>query len=133
MFQNYYQLPNGKQAIYYINKYKLSFNYGNAFKYITRCAKKVNNTADSDLNKALVYITSIKDEMSFAERFVRGLINIVKYKDEYITEKDLQNILVSIIKFEEPDKIARMLVKYMDDHGVSVNPEYYKYRVKDGE
>ena len=67
--QSYYMLANGKSASDYIYDGKLKFSRGNSFKYISRCGRKENNTAESDLNKALVYILSGLLSQNFIYQF----------------------------------------------------------------
>ena len=115
MHQNYYELSNGKQAVDYIYLGCLGFSYGNAFKYLVRASRKPGNSAESDLNKALTYITSSDREYSFIVRLLLRIRNWFKH------------ILKAIINFEKPAKIATMIVKYMQDRGIMVNDEFKQY------
>ena len=52
----------------------------------------------------------------------------VSFEDNLaLTDKKLAAILKSIIKFENPDKIAKMIVKYANERGINVNQEYTHY------
>lgn len=128
MKSDYYELSNGKQAIYYIYKYKLGFSYGNSFKYLVRASRKPGNSAESDLNKALTYITSSKEEYSCFYRVIVKLINLLKFnhKDSF-QDSDIQHILMAIISFNSYKEIAEMIVAYMNKHGIFVKDEFKKY------
>ena len=128
MFQNYYELDNGKQASYYIFKHKLGFSYGNCFKYLVRANRKANNSAESDLNKALSYIVEANKEYSFFNRLAHKLYNTYTFNfNTQFAEHNLAQILYSIIRFDSPKKIAKQIIKYMNLHGVKVKDEYKKY------
>lgn len=129
MFNDYYELCNGRQIVFYVYKYRLSFAYGNAAKYICRFGKKANNSSESDLNKALVYIESVNDEYSKFRRLVKHLFNSIVFKFEYrFDDQPLSGVLYSLIRFEDPDKIARTVVRYMVEHHINVKPEFKKYQ-----
>lgn len=125
--QSYYMLANGKSASDYIFEGKLKFSMGNAFKYVSRCGRKENNTAESDLNKALVYVLSSDKEFSFIERFKLHIRNSLLFHDDISDDKDVDHILRAIIKFEDKENIARMIVRYMKSRGINVKPEYKHY------
>jgi len=125
MKSSYYELDNGKQIVYYIYKYNLNFSYGNAAKYLCRAGRKQNNSAESDLNKALVYIISSDKEIPLAKRLLMRAINTIKFNDKVqFAEHHLQEILCSIIKYDDPIKIARMIVSYMKFRGINVSDEF---------
>lgn len=125
MKSDYYELDNGKQAIFYIYEYALGFSYGNAFKYLVRAGRKENNSADSDLNKALVYIMSSDKEMTLAKRLAKRAYNKLKFNTKtQFAEHHLAEILKSIILFDDPIKIARMIVNYMKFRGIEVNDRF---------
>ena len=125
MKSDYYTLDNGKQAIYYIYEHGLGFSYGNAFKYLVRAGRKENNSADSDLNKALVYIMSSDKEMTLAKRLAKRTYNKLKFNIKtQFAEHHLAEILKSIILFDDPIKIARMIVQYMKFRGIEVNDRF---------
>lgn len=44
------------EPIKIINHYNLNFNLGNVIKYVLRAGKKVGNSKEQDLQKALDYI-----------------------------------------------------------------------------
>lgn len=126
--QNYYDVGNGHQILDYVYTYGLGFSYGNAAKYMIRAGRKDNNSAESDLNKALNYITSSTEEFSFMKRLFMRFCNTVSFEDNLaLSDKKLAAILKSIIKFENPDKIAKMIVKYANERGINVNQEYTHY------
>lgn len=128
MHQDYYELSNGRQAISYIYEYHLGFAYGNALKYIVRAGRKDNNSAESDLNKALTYITSADKELSFIKRIFMRLCNSWSYDNSAVfSDKSISNIIKAIIKFDKPSKIATMIVKYMRLRGINVKSEFTKY------
>lgn len=129
MTQSYYTVANGKSAIDFIYEYNLEFARGNCVKYLIRAGRKDNNSAESDLNKALVYISSANKEVSFLEKIFRRIYNTLTF--DYSTEfvnKDMDRIIKSVIKFDDPNKIATMIVNYMDNRGINVKPEFDKYR-----
>ena len=129
MFNDYYELCNGRQIVFYVYKYNLSFAYGNSAKYICRAGRKADNSSESDLNKALVYITSVNDEYSKLRQLVKRILNSIVFHFEYKFDKQpLSDILYSVIKFEDPDKIARMIVSHMVKNGIKVKPEFEKYK-----
>lgn len=124
MFQQYYSLDNGKQAVDYIYEYNLGFSYGNAFKYMVRAGLKPNNSAEKDLNKALVYIMSSDREFPFLKRVALKIRNSRMFNDKtQFAEHHLAEILTSIIKFDYKDKIVRMIIDYMQFRGVEVKTE----------
>lgn len=129
MTQSYYTMENGKSAIYFIYEYHLGFARGNCMKYCVRAGRKDNNSAESDLNKALVYITSADNEIPLFEKLFRRVYNTLTldYSTEFVN-KDMDRIIKSVIKFDDPNKIATMIVKYMDNRGINVKPEFDKYR-----
>lgn len=128
MQQDYYKLSNGKQAVDYIYKMNLHFSYGNAFKYITRASRKPDNTAESDMNKALVYLISVKDEMCFLKRVMLGLINRLSINEkEKLGDDYLSDILISIMKFKDPKYIANLLINYADMKCIPVKQEFRDY------
>lgn len=128
MKSDYYELSNGKQAIDYIYAYNLGFAYGNAFKYLVRASRKPGNSAESDLNKALTYITSSKEEYSCFYRVVVKLINRLKFNHkDRLQDSDIHRILMSIISFKSYKEIAEMIVDYMNKHGISVKDEFKQY------
>ena len=128
MHQNYYELDNHKQAVEYVYEYGLGFSYGNALKYCVRAGRKDNNSAESDLNKALTYITSAKSEFCFVVRFVKRIFNSCSFDDSVrLAEPQIQSILKAIIKFDRPNKIAKMIVAYMKDRGINVKPQFERY------
>lgn len=125
--QSYYMLANGKSASDYIYDGKLKFSRGNSFKYISRCGRKENNTAESDLNKALVYILSSDKEFSLIEKFMLHIRNTILFYGEISSDKSIDDILHAIIKFEDRENVARMIVAYMKSRGINVKPEYKCY------
>jgi len=125
--QNYYMLSNNKSASDYIFEGKLKFSMGNAFKYVSRCGKKENNTAESDLNKALVYTLASDKEFSYIERLALRIRNTVLFCYEISSDRQIDDILHAIIKFENKEDIARMIVNYMKFRGINVKPEYKCY------
>lgn len=128
MKSDYYELSNGKQAIYYIYTYKLGFSYGNAFKYLVRASRKPGNSAESDLNKALTYITSSKEEYSCFYRVIIKLTNRLKFNSkDRLQNNDIHRILMSIISFNSYKEIAEMIVAYMNKHGIPVKDEFKQY------
>lgn len=128
MTNDYYTLDNGKSAIDYIYQAHLEFAYGNSFKYLVRCGRKENNSAESDLNKALTYVLSADNEMSFAHRMLRKIYNMFTFNfDTQMCEHHLASILKSIIRFERPTKVAKKIVKYAKWRGINVKPEFEKY------
>lgn len=128
MHQDYYSLDNGKQAVDYIYLGCLGFSYGNAFKYLVRASRKPGNSAESDLNKALTYITSSDKEYSFIIRLLLRIRNWFVFNHAYsFNEHHIKHILKAIINFEKPAKIATMIVKYMQDRGIRVNDEFKQY------
>lgn len=125
MKSDYYTLDNGRQAIHYIYEYKLGFSYGNCFKYLVRAGRKENNSAESDLNKALVYIMSSDKEMTLAKRLAKRAYNSLVFNDKtQFAEHHLAEILKSIILFDDPIKIARMITNYMKFRGIEVNDRF---------
>ena len=129
MFNDYYELRNGRQIVFYVYKYNLSFAYGNSAKYICRAGRKADNSSESDLNKALVYITSVNEEFSKFRRLVKHVVNSFVFNFEYKFDlQPLSHILYAIIRFEDPDKIARMVVDHMVKNNIKVNPEFEKYK-----
>ena len=128
MKSDYYELDNGKQIVQYIYDYKLGFAYGNAAKYLARAGRKENNSAESDINKALVYVTSVKDELSLVERLALKVRNTFLFNDkDQMCEHHLAKVLKSIIKFDDCDKVANLIVKYADWRGINVKPEFREY------
>lgn len=128
MKSDYYELSNGKQAIYYIYKYRCGFSYGNAFKYLVRASRKPGNSAESDLNKALTYITSSKEEYSYFYRVIVKLTNRLKFSQkDRLQDSDIHRILMSIISFNSYKEIAEMIVAYMNKHGIFVKDEFKQY------
>lgn len=128
MNQSYYTLDNGKSAINYIYEAHLEFAYGNAFKYLCRASRKPGNSAESDLNKALTYVLSADNEMSFIHRIAHKLYNMVTFNfNTQMCEHHLASVLKSIIRFERPSKIAKRIVKYAKWRGINVKPEFEKY------
>lgn len=125
--QSYYMLANGKSASDYIFDGKLKFSRGNSFKYVSRAGRKENNSAESDLNKALVYILSSDKEFSCAEKFVLHVRNTILFCGEISSDREVDDILHAIIKFEDKESVARMIVGYMKSRGVNVKPEYQCY------
>ncbi len=125
--QSYYTLSNNKSASDYIFEGKLKFSMGNAFKYVSRCGRKSGNTAESDLNKALIYTLSSDKEFSFIERFALHIRNTLLFYREISSDKEINDILHAIIKFEDKERIARMIVCYMKSRGINVKPEYKCY------
>jgi len=126
--QSYYDVGNGKQILDYVYEYNLGFSFGNAAKYLVRAGRKDNNSADSDLNKALNYVVSSKEEFSFIKRLFMRFFNTLSFEDNFsCLDKNVACILKSIIKFDKPDSIAKMIVKYAVDRGIRVNPEYMHY------
>lgn len=126
--QNYYDVGNGHQILDFIYKYSLGFSYGNAAKYMIRAGRKENNSADSDLNKALNYITSSHEEFSFLKRVLMRLWNTFTFNDSMVLhDKELAAILKSIIKFDKPENIAHLIVIYASERGIDVKPEYKCY------
>lgn len=126
--QNYYDVGNGHQILDFIYEYGLGFSYGNAAKYMIRAGRKENNSADSDLNKALNYITSSSEEFSFLKRMWMRMWNTFTFNDNMaLHDKKLATILKSIIKFDKPEKIAHMIVVYANERGINVKPEYKHY------
>ena len=122
--QDYYSIGN-RQALDYIYSAHLGFSYGNCFKYTLRAGRKVGNSAESDLNKALNYITSSNEEFSFFKRIVMKICNSSSFSDSIsLNDKELANILNSIIKFDKPEKIAKMIVTYANERGINVRQEY---------
>ena len=129
MYQDYYELYDGKQAVDYIYKYNLGFSYGNAFKYCARASRKPYNSAKSDLNKALSYILSVDKEYSSVKFTLKKLINTSLYKScLFVDDFQMSAILEAIIKFDNPDKLAGQIVKLMKIRGIDVNPEYCNYK-----
>lgn len=125
MKSDYYTLDNGRQAIHYIYEYNLGFSYGNCFKYLVRAGRKENNSAESDLNKALVYIMSSDKEYPLAKRLAKRAYNSLIFNDKtQFAEHHLQEILYAIIKFDDPIKIARMIVEYMKFRGINVSDKF---------
>lgn len=125
MHQNYYELANGKQAVDYIYLGCLGFSYGNAFKYVVRAGRKRDNSAESDLNKALTYITSANNEYSFLKRlFLRARNWLIFSFEPDLKEHNIKDILDAIVKFKNPDKIARLIVAYMNKRGYKVKDEF---------
>ena len=100
---------------------------GNAFKYVSRCGRKENNTAESDLNKALVYVLSSDKEFSFIDRVKLHIRNSLLFHGDISDDKNVDHILRAIIKFEDKENIARMIVRYMKSRGINVKPEYKRY------
>ena len=128
MTQNYYVLDNGKSAVDYIYTYHLGFSGGNAFKYLVRAGRKENNSAESDINKALVYITSSHNEVPVIERLLKRIYNMFTFNaDTQMCEHHLADILRAIIRFDDPCVIARKIVKYAKWRGINVKPEFEKY------
>lgn len=125
--QSYYMLANGKSASDYIFEGKLKFSMGNVFKYVSRAGRKENNTAESDLNKALAYVLSSDKEFSFIEKFKLRIRNTLLFYGEISDDRDVDDILHAIIKFEDKENIARMIVWYMKSRGINVKPEYKCY------
>ena len=128
MTQSYYKLDDGRSAIDFIYAYHLGFSYGNAFKYCVRASRKPDNSAESDLNKALVYITSSHNEVSVIKRLFKRIYNTLTFNvDVHFADSEMTAILRSIIRFDDPSAIARKLVKYAKQRGVNVKPEFEKY------
>lgn len=128
MNQNYYVLDNGKSAIDYIYEFHLGFSYGNAFKYLCRAGRKEDNSAESDINKSLVYITSSHNEVPLIERFLKRIYNTFTFNaDTQMCEHHLASVLRSIIRFDDPTAIARKIIKYAKWRGINVKPEFAKY------
>lgn len=125
--QSYYMLANGKSASDYIYDGKLKFSRGNSFKYVSRAGRKENNTAESDLNKAIVYILSSDKEFSLIEKLVLHIRNTIMFCGEISSDREVDDILHAIIKFEDKESIARMIVGYMKSRGINVKPEYKCY------
>lgn len=125
MKSDYYELDNGKQIVYYIYKYSLNFSYGNCAKYLCRAGRKQNNSAESDLNKALVYILSSDKEISLPRRLTMRALNSFRFNDKtQFAEHHLQEILCAIIKYDDPIKIARMIVSYMKFRGIEISDKF---------
>lgn len=125
MKSDYYTLDNGKQIVYYIYKYNLNFSYGNCAKYLCRAGRKDGNSAESDLNKALVYIISSDKEISLSRRLFMHMINSARFNDKtQFAEHHLVEILKAVIKYDDPIKIARMIVNYMKFRGIEVNDRF---------
>ena len=122
--QSYYMVANNKSASDYIFEGKLKFSMGNAFKYVARCGKKEHNSAESDLNKALVYILSSDKEFSFIERCLLRIRNAILFSGEISSDLEIDAILHSIIKFDSISKVAKMIIKYMKSRGINVKSEY---------
>ena len=129
MFQSYYLLDNGKQVVDYVYKYNLQFCYGNCLKYCSRCGKKLYNSVEKDLNKALTYITSAPDEHGFLYRSAKNIYNSIKFDDsEKLADGYLDDILKAIIKYDDYKTIAGMIITYMKERGANVKSEFEKYR-----
>lgn len=128
MTQSYYTLADGKSAIDFICLYHLGFFYGNAFKYCVRASRKPGNSAESDINKALVYITSSHNEISVIKRLWMRIYNIFTFSaDVQFADEEMSRILRSIILYDDPSSIAARLVKYASKRGINVKPEFEKY------
>lgn len=125
--QNYYMLSNNKSASDYIFDGKLKFSMGNVFKYVSRCGRKENNSAESDLNKALVYTLASDKEFSYIEKLALRIRNTVLFCYEISPDRQIDDILHAIIKFDDKEDIARMIVNYMKFRGINVKPEYKRY------
>lgn len=125
--QSYYILANGKSASDYIYGGKLKFSRGNSFKYMSRLGRKENNTAESDLNKAIVYILSSDKEFSCIEKFVLRVRNTAMFRGEISSDRTVDSILHAIINFEDKEIVVRMIVDYMKSRGINVKPEYKCY------
>lgn len=91
---------------------------------MVRCGRKNNNSAESDLNKALNYISSAKEEFSFLRRIFMKLTNTFTFEGLHLEDIRLSDIINSIIRFDDPNKIAKMIVEYADYKGIYVNPDY---------
>ena len=93
-----------------------------------RASRKPGNSAESDLNKALTYITSSKDEYSCFYRVIVKLTNLLKFKrKDRLQDNDMHRILMSIISFNSYKEIAEMIVAYMNKHGIPVKDEFKQY------
>jgi len=125
--QKYYMLANNKSASDYIFEGKLKFSRGNAFKYVSRQGKKALNTAESDLNKAITYMLVSDTEFSRIEKFMLHIRNVFLFSGEISIDKDIDDILHAIIKFEDKDSVVRMIVCYMKQRGLNVRPEFELY------
>ena len=125
--QSYYTLLNNKSASDYIFNGKLKFSMGNVFKYVARCGRKENNTAESDLNKAIVYTLSSDKEFSFIEKAILRLRNMLLFCEEISDDIEIDNILHAVLNFESKENIVRMIISYMKSRGINVRPEYKHY------
>lgn len=129
MDKSYYVLDNGKSAIDYITEFHLQFTYGNCFKYLCRCGKKDGNSAESDLNKALNYITSAHNEISTLERLTRKLINTLRFNTKtQFAEHHLASILKSIITYDSPKIITKRIIAYAKWRNIKVDDKYLNYK-----
>lgn len=100
----------------------------NAFKYLVRASIKPVNSAESDLNKALTYITSSKEKYSCFYRVIVKLTNLLKFnRKDRLQDSDIHYILMSIISFNNYKEIAEMIVAYMNKHGIPVKDEFKQY------
>lgn len=128
MKSDYYELDNGKQIVQYIYDLRLGFAYGNAAKYLCRAGRKDGNTSESDINKALVYITSVNSEFTLLERMILKIRNTrLLNKKEMVCEHHLDKVLKSIFVFDDYKKVAKLVVKYADMRGINVRQEFRKY------
>lgn len=125
MKSDYYALDNGKQIVYYIYEYNLNFSYGNCAKYLCRAGRKDGNSAESDLNKALVYILSSDNEISLPKRLFMRAVNSLRFNDKtQFAEHHLAEILKAVIKYDDPVKIARMIVAYMKFRDIPISEKF---------
>lgn len=63
---DYYKSESGKfQVIDIIERYKMPFGLGSAFKYLVRAGKKSNNKASTDCEKALYYLNREQKELTY--------------------------------------------------------------------
>lgn len=128
MNQNYYVLDNGVAAVNYIYEYSLGFSYGNAFKYCARAGKKEGNSAEKDFNKALTYILSSNNEISFFHRIAKSIYNTWKFNDKIqFAPRNLADILCAIIQFKDCKTIAKLIIRYMKTNHITIKPEFLKY------
>lgn len=127
MYSDYYSLNHGRQAVDFIYEANLGFSYGNCFKYCVRANRKPDSTAESDLNKALTYMESAKKEYCFLKRLFLRFFNSFTVEHIQFSSKDLSDILNAIVKFDSPERISRLIVKYMASRNIPIKKEFEKY------
>ena len=75
----------------------------------------------------LVVKKTTQQKVIFIDRIKLHIRNSLLFHGDISDDKDVDHILRAIIKFEDKENIARMIVRYMKSRGINVKPEYKRY------